>query len=133
MHTKDLCTCAIEIAISKDIESEKKIKERLLKDGVRATGVNFGGNFVSSIPKMIERIMIASKKEGILISEEEAGAIIGATKDALSQITVKATGFDVGGKISIAREKNQVAVVAYFCIGTLNLNDMVLGLGHRVM
>ena len=63
----------------------------------------------------------------------EEGAIAGATKEALSQIMPKALGLNVGGKIGIARYKNHVSVSIFFGIGLLHLNEVAVGLGHRVV
>ena len=62
----------------------------------------------------------------------EEGAIAGAT-EALSQIMPKALGLNVGGKIGIARYKNHVSVSIFFGIGLLHLNEVAVGLGHRVV
>ena len=45
----------------------------------------------------------------------------------------KAIGLNVGGKIGIARYKDHVAVSLYFGIGLLHLNEVAIGLGHRVL
>ncbi|HBG22016.1 MAG TPA: hut operon positive regulator HutP, partial [Peptococcaceae bacterium] len=61
------------------------------------------------------------------------GAVAGATREALSQISMKAVGYDVGGKIGIARHNDHVSVAVYFGIGLLHLDEVAIGLGHRVI
>jgi hypothetical protein len=45
----------------------------------------------------------------------------------------KALGLNVGGKIGIARYRNHVSVYIFFGIGLLHLNEVAIGLGHRVV
>ena len=55
----------------------------------------------------------------------------GAAKDALMQITPKANGLNVGGKIGIARSGQNVCVCIFMSIGVVHMNEAVIGLGHR--
>lgn len=55
----------------------------------------------------------------------------GATREALFQIYQKANGFNVGGKIGIARCGEHLSVCIFMSIGLLHLNEVVIGLGHR--
>ena len=43
----------------------------------------------------------------------------------------KAVGFNVGGKIGIARCGEHLCVAIYMGVGVLNLNEMCVGLAHR--
>jgi hypothetical protein len=43
----------------------------------------------------------------------------------------KALGLNVGGKIGIARWGEHISVAMFFGVGFLNLNEVVIGLGHR--
>jgi len=45
----------------------------------------------------------------------------------------KALGLNVGGKIGIARYQSHVSVAVFFGIGLLHLNEVSIGLGHRVV
>ncbi|HHX22998.1 MAG TPA: hut operon positive regulator HutP, partial [Thermoanaerobacterales bacterium] len=42
-----------------------------------------------------------------------------------------AIGFNVGGKIGIARCGEHLSVAMFFAVGFVNLNEVVVGLGHR--
>lgn len=49
------------------------------------------------------------------------------------QIMNKALGLNIGGKIAIARCGEHISVAVFFGIGLLHLNEMAVGLGHRVI
>jgi len=59
--------------------------------------------------------------------------VAGATHEALLQIMPRAVGLNVGGKIGIARYKDHGTVAIFAGIGLLHLNDVAIGLGHRVI
>ena len=61
------------------------------------------------------------------------GAVAGAAREAVSQIVNKAIGLNIGGKIAIARYGEHISVAIFFGIGLLHLNEMSIGLGHRVI
>jgi hypothetical protein len=96
--------------------------------------VDFGGEFISSVMKIVERAVVASKREGVIGNQHnEEGAVAGATREAISQISSKAIGLNVGGKIGIARYEDHIAVAIFFGIGLLHLNEVAMGLGHRAV
>lgn len=43
----------------------------------------------------------------------------------------KAAGFNVGGKIGIARSGEHLCVAIYMAVGVLNLDELCVALGHR--
>lgn len=123
---------AIRLAISSSREEENTLKEELRNQGIKAAAVDYGGDYISSIRKILERAIVAAKREGIVSDTHLGeGAVAGATKDALSQISPKAEGFNVGGKIAVARAGEHLIVAAFFGLGLVHLNDVVIGLGHR--
>ena len=63
----------------------------------------------------------------------EEGGVAGAARDAMSQITQKAMGLNIGGKIAVARSGEHIAVAVFFGVGMLNLNEVAVGLGHRAV
>ena len=132
--SKEICAAAISIALTSDRQQEKKVQSEFSKDGIYTAAVDYGGEFISSVMKMIERAVVSAKREGVITESHAAeGAIAGATREALSQIMPKAIGLNVGGKIGIARCGDHVAVAIYFGIGLLHLNEVAIGLGHRVL
>ena len=48
-------------------------------------------------------------------------------------VKLRAMGFNVGGKIGIARYRENLCVAIYMGIGVLNLNELSVGLAHRVV
>ena len=132
--SRDVVTAAIKIALTKDRAEERALQAQYAEDGILTAGVDFGGEFISSITKIIERAVVAAKREGnITESHAEEGAVAGAAREAVSQIMNKAIGLNVGGKISIARHGDHISVAVFFGIGLLHLNEMAVGLGHRVI
>ncbi|MBE6930808.1 MAG: HutP family protein [Clostridia bacterium] len=129
-----VATAAIELSLSIDREAEKALREQYARQGYRTAAVDFGGELVPSINKIIERSVVAAKREGIIDgSHREEGAVAGAAHEAVSQIVSKAIGLNVGGKIAIARDEDHVSVAMFFRIGLLNLNEVAIGLGHRAI
>jgi hypothetical protein len=132
--SKEIASAAIKIALTMDRHNEKQIQSEYVKNGIRTAAVDFGGEFISSVMKIVERAVVASKREGLIIeSHAEEGAVAGATREALSQIMPKAIGLNVGGKIGIARYKDHISVAMFLGIGLLHLNEVSIGLGHRVV
>lgn len=132
MESIDVAKIAIKMALSSRSE-EKELKEIYNKMQVKVAAVDFGGDFINSIKKIIERAVVAAKREGVIEEETHVleGAVVGATREALSQVMQKALGLNVGGKIGIARHGEHISVAMFFGVGFLNLNEVVIGLGHR--
>jgi hypothetical protein len=132
--SKLAAAAAIRIALTADHEEERQLIQVLQTQGIHAAAADFGGEFISSVSKIIERAIVASKREGLIGSTHvEEGAIAGATREAISQIMQKAIGLNVGGKIGIARLEDHIGVCLFFGIGLLHLNEISIGLGHRVI
>ena len=132
--SKDVCKAAIEIALTESRNEEAVLKEEFNKKGIKCVAVDFGSDFSSAVPKVLERAVVAAKREN-LISETHAeeGAVAGAAHEALSQIINKCVGLNLGGKIGIARHGSHISVCVFFAIGLLNLNDIAIGMGHRAV
>lgn len=125
---------AIEIALSDTREEENIKKQEYAKQGVLCAAADYGGEFLTSVMKIVERAVVAAKRENLIRpSHAEEGAIAGATREALSQIMTKAIGLNIGGKIGIARYHDHVSVAIFVGIGLLHLNEVAIGLGHRVI
>ena len=134
MGSREVASAAIRVALSKDREEEKRLHGAYAQEGIMTAGVDFGGEFITSITKMIERAVVAAKREGLIEeSHGEEGAVAGAAREAISQIMNKAIGLNVGGKIGIARCGDHISVAMFFGVGLLHLNEMSVGLGHRVI
>lgn len=132
--SKDISRIAMQMALSENREAERIIKDEMHKLGIQTAAVDYGGEFISSVTKIIERAVVAAKREGVIKeSHAEEGAVAGAAREAVSQIMPKAIGLNVGGKIGIARYGDHICVALFFGIGLLNLNDVSVGLGHRAI
>mgnify|MGYP003553525869 FL=1 len=132
--SRDAATAAITIAVTKDRLEEKNMQNKLRSEGILTSAVDFGGEFIASVTKMIERAVVAAKRENLISdSHAEEGAVAGAAREAVSQIVNKAIGLNIGGKIAIARIGEHISVAIFFGIGLLHLNEMAIGLGHRVI
>ena len=123
---------ALKIAVTGSRSEEQRIKQELAEQGIRSTAVDFGGEFIPSIVKIVERAVVAAQRQG-LVSDTHvgAGAVAGAAHAALEQVKTKALGFNVGGKIGIARCGEHLCVAIYMAVGVLNLNELCVGLAHR--
>ncbi|WP_291562465.1 MULTISPECIES: HutP family protein [unclassified Clostridium] len=127
----DVAKIALKLAISSR-EEEKALEAELRQKGILTVAVDVGGNINSSIPKIIERALVASKRNGIIEDcHVHDGAVVGATREAIMQVAAKANGLNVGGKIGIARYGEHLSVCIFMSIGLLHLNEVVIGIGHR--
>ena len=128
----DIGRAALAMAISTDRQEEQALRQQLQGRGIQAVAVDFGGEYLSSVKKMIERAVVAAQRQGLIeASHVGEGAVAGATHAALEQITPKAVGLNVGGKIGVARYGEHVCVAVYLGVGVLHLNEVAVGLAHR--
>lgn len=122
---------SIKMAISTR-EEEKILEEQFKKDGILTVAVDVGGNINNSIPKILERSLVAAKRNGVIKDcHVHDGAVVGAAREAIAELYSKANGLNVGGKIGIARSGEHLSVAIFLSIGVLHLNDLVIGIGHR--
>ncbi|MDD4085115.1 MAG: HutP family protein [Acholeplasmataceae bacterium] len=128
----DIGRAALKIAITSSRAEEQAVKEELASREIRATAVDFGGEFIQSIVKIVERAVVAAQRQGVVTNTHVgAGAVAGAAHEALGQVKFKAIGFNVGGKIGIARFDEHLCVAIFMGVGVLNLNELCVGLAHR--
>ncbi|SHJ27648.1 HutP family protein [Lutispora thermophila] len=131
--SSDVAKAAINLAISSRASEEAIIKE-LKSRKILGVAVDIGGDFNSSIPKIIERAVVAAKRSGIITEcHVHEGAVAGATREVLGQISMKANGYSIGGKIGIARSGEHLSICIFMSIGLLYLNDVVIALAHRAI
>ncbi len=129
----EVAKLAIRLAMSTRDE-EKQLKEEALKQGFKAAAVDIGGKLPDITTKVLERTLVASKKNGIIRDIHiHDGAVAGAAREAFAQISEKAYGLSAGGKIGIARSGEHLSVAIFMSIGLLHLNDIVIGIGHRAI
>jgi len=132
--SKEVCKVAIRMSISSSRKEEDHLKERYLTVDIHSAAVDYGGEFISSVTKIVERAVVAAKREKLIEdNHKEEGAVAGAAREAVSQISQKAIGLNIGGKIGIARHEDHIAVAVFVGIGLLHLNEVAMGLGHRAI
>lgn len=129
----DIGRAALKMALSENRAEEQSLRQQLMEQyGIQTVGVDFGGEFVPSVKKIIERAVVAAQRQGLVPSNHVGeGAAAGAVRAALGQLSSQAIGLSVGGKIGVARYGEHLCVAIYMGIGVLNLNEMAVGLAHR--
>ena len=132
--SRDVAQAAVRMAATSTREEEMILKSSLTLTDIKICAIDFGGDFVSSINKIIDRTVFLAKREKIIgESHEEEGSVAGAAHEAVIQIMQKAMGMNIGGKIAVARSGEHVAVAVFFGIGMMHLNEVAIGLGHRAI
>jgi hypothetical protein len=128
----DVGRAALRLAISDSRQDEQEARQLLLQRGILTVAVDFGGEFVPSVKKIIERAVVASQRQGLVAANHVGeGAVAGAARAALEQVAPMAIGLSVGGKIGIARHGEHLCVAIYCGVGVLNLNEVAVGMAHR--
>lgn len=132
--SRAVARAAVMLALSITREDEAAHKQQLAAMQIRSAASDFGGDFSSSVMKIIERAVVIAKREGLISDKgHEEGAVAGAAHDAVIQLADKAMGLNVGGKIGVARAEGHVAVAIFFTVGLVHLNEVCVGLGHRAV
>ena len=131
-QSKRVATAALRMAMSESREEETQLKEAFARQGIKTAAADYGGEYISAIKKIVERAVVAAKREGVIKETHgDEGAVAGATREALSQLATKALGLNVGGKIAVARWDEHLSVAIFFGVGLLHLDEVAVGLGHR--
>ena len=132
--SRDVARAAIILAMTSSREEETIQNQRLTAMEIKSAASDFGGDFVGSVMKIIERAVVIAKREGIIGEKaHEEGAVAGAAHDAVMQVIDKAMGLNIGGKIGVARAEGHVAVAIFFTVGLVHLNEVCVGMGHRAV
>ncbi len=132
--SKEVAKCALTMAMTMSREDEKRIKEEFRAREIRSAAVDYGGEAINSMKTIVERTVVAAKREMIIKDcHAEEGAIAGATREAMSQILPKAIGLNIGGKVGIARKGDHLSVAVFFSIGLIHLDEVAVGLSHRAI
>ena len=115
--SKEVAVAAVKMSMSPNRDEEKSISRDYAEAGIKTAAIDFGGEFSSAVPKIIERAVVAARREGLIgESHAEEGAVAGAAHDAVSQIYNKVIGLNLGGKIGIARSQSHIAVCVFFAV-----------------
>ncbi len=134
-ESREIARAALLMALTRERQEEARLKVELLEDAkIKSVAVDYGGEFISSVKSILERALVAARREGVISGGHvEEGAVVGATREALAQIMPKALGLNMGGKIGIARRGDHVSVAIFVGIGLLHLDEVAVGLGHRAV
>ncbi|MHB0886842.1 MAG: HutP family protein [Bacillota bacterium] len=125
---------AVLMAVSSTRDEEAALKKSFAEKGITVGAVDFGGEYVSALPKIVERAVVAAKREKVISdTHHHEGAVAGATRDALAMVAAKALGFNVGGKVGLARAGEHVNVAIFLGVGLGHLDDMAVALAHRAI
>lgn len=125
---------ALIMALSESREEERALKAGFAGGGILAAAVDCGGEFAASVSRIIERAVVAAKREGVIReTHAEEGAVAGAVHEALTQVTGKAIGLNIGGKVGIARQGDHLAIALFLGVGLLHLDEVAVGIGHRAV
>ncbi|KJS22515.1 MAG: HutP [Clostridiaceae bacterium BRH_c20a] len=132
--SKKVASISVKMALTETREEEQRAKQLYLDLGIKTAAVDCGGEYLASVKKIVERAIVAAKREGVIRdTHSEEGAVAGATREALSQIMPKAIGLNVGGKLGIARHNDHISVAVFLGIGLLHLDEVSIGLAHRTI
>ena len=132
--SRDVARAALSLSLSASREEESQLRDAFARDGVLTAAADYGGEYNQSIMKLIERAVVAARREHVISdTHHEQGAVAGAAHEAISQVSAKASGLSVGGKIAVARRGEHVAVAVFLCVGLVHLNEVCVGLGHRAI
>jgi hypothetical protein len=95
--SREVARAAILLSLSRSREEENELRGQMSRDGVLTAAADYGGELVSSVMRIVERAVVAAKREGVIgETHHEEGAVAGAAREAISQVTAKALGFSVG-------------------------------------
>lgn len=132
--SRKTASVAVKMALTESREEEKHLQKVYAQEGIKTAAVDYGGEFITSVKKIVERAVVAAKREGVIRdTHSDEGAVAGAAREALTQIMPKAVGLNVGGKIGIAHQNDHITVAVFFGIGLLHLDEVSIGLGHRAV
>ncbi|MCR4962711.1 MAG: HutP family protein [Firmicutes bacterium] len=132
--SRQTAQAAIMMAISDNRDEEKLLKQKYAAAGMRVAAMDFGGEAVTAVSKIIERAVVGAKREGVISDcHADEGAVAGATHEILSQVMSRSIGLNFGGKIGVARQGDHLCVAVFFAIGMLHLDDVAIGISHRAL
>ncbi len=127
----DVCRIALKMAISSREEEKNHVQEYKLR-GIKVAAVDVGGSMPGARFKFMESALFTAKRNKIIQDEHvHDGAVIGAVREAMSQIETNINGLSVGGKIGIARDGEHIGVAIFLSVGILQFNEVITSVAHR--
>jgi hypothetical protein len=85
----DIGRAALKMAVTENRAEEQALRQQLMEQqGIQTVAIDFGGEFVPSVKKIIERAVVAAQRQGLVPSNHVGeGAVAGAVRAALGQIS----------------------------------------------
>ena len=74
-ESKLIASAAIQLALSSDRETEYALKKQFAAQGIKASAVDYGGEFIASVQKVVERAVVAAKRRCYCRSHQEEGGV----------------------------------------------------------
>ena len=65
-NSKQVAAAALYMALSESREDELHLKQAYQRQGLQVVAVNYGGPAAAAVPKVIERAVVAAKREGVI-------------------------------------------------------------------
>lgn len=132
LESRDVARASMMLAMTRNRQEESAMLAELQSQGLMCAASDYGGDYLQSVPKIVERAVQCARRAGMIQETvHDEGTVAGAAREALNQISDKALGFSVGGKIAVCRFGEHVAVAVFFGVGLGHLNEVCLGMGHR--
>lgn len=130
----DAARASVRLAVTPNRAEEEQLIAELREKGIMGAALDVGGEAMDLSHVIIERAILAAKKNGLIKDTQSSdGVVAGAAHEAMSQIMQKAMGFNGGGKVAVCREGTHISVCVFMSVGMMYLNEVVIGLGHRVI
>lgn len=94
--SRDVARAAIELSMTQSRDEEQRWRQTLRQQGVIGAAADFGGDFLTGIVRIVERAVVAAKREQGDWRFPPGGRRRGrAAREALNQVTPKAPGHEV--------------------------------------
>ena len=78
----DIGRAALKMAVTESRTEEQALRQQLMEQqGIQTVAIDFGGEFVPSVKKIIERAVVAAQRQGLVPSNHVGeGAVAGAVR-----------------------------------------------------
>ena len=112
--SREVCKAAIQIALTDSREEEIEMKAKNKENGILSVAVDFGSDFGSAVPKVLERAVVAAKRENVISSTHaEEGAVRHMRQ--FSRLSISASDL-ISAVKSVLQDTVHISVYAYFLL-----------------
>lgn len=133
--SRAVARAAIQLAMTATREEETELKASLTEKDIVGAASDFGGTFVDSMMKMIERAVVAAKREGVISDthREEGSSCWGQRTTRCAKSARKRWAFPSAAKSAspapVSMWRSRCSLPWAWCIST----EVVVGMGHRAI